>query len=494
MDAEVGSAPRLVDGLVGKRATVMGLGTRGGGVGVARYLARAGAVVTVTDGKAAELLAAPLAELAGWPIRYQLGGHREDDFTPAGADLVVRNPGVPRSSPLLALARANGLPVEMEMSLFFRACPAPIIGVTGTKGKTTVATLCAGMLRAWEASTILAGNMGVSALDQLKEIGPKTPVVVELSSWQIEGLTEHGLSPAIAVLTMIAEDHLDAYDGFADYAATKRGITRHQVPADWLVVNADDPESWRATAETEARVVPFAAADRGGDGAWLEEGRTLLWRREGREERVVLPDRPGLLGAHNATNALAALAAARLRGADQAAVASGLRQYDGVKNRMEPVAEIAGILYINDTAATAPVAAAAAIATFAGRHRRLLLIAGGADKGLDPGPLATVAANATNLSVYLLDGTATPGLAAALRARGVEPVATFGGMMEAVAVASRDAGAGDVVLLSPGCASFGMFRDEFERGDVFRRAVANLTGAANSGAIGAGVGAGEAGR
>jgi len=459
----------------GKRATVMGLGTRGGGVGVARYLAAGGAIVTVTDAKPAAALAGPLAELDGLPIRYVLGGHRDELFTPAGADVVVRNPGVPRRAPLLALARRHGLPVEMEMSLFFRACPAPIIGVTGTKGKTTVSILCGELLRAWDGRTVVAGNMGVSALDQLGRIEPDTPVVVELSSWQVEGLIEHALAPNIAVLTLIAEDHLDAYDGFADYAATKRGITAHQRPGDWLVVNADNPEAWRAAAGTRAAVVPFGPADRGGDGAWATPDGDLCWRRGGEEERYALPDVPALRGAHNAANALAALAAARLRGADAAAIRAGLDAYRGVPNRTELVAEVGGVRYVNDTAATAPVAAAAALRAFAGRHRRVWLLAGGADKGLDPRPLVEAAAEAAgSLAVVLLEGTATPGLAAALAAAGVEIVGTFGNMEAAVGAVGAGVEPGDVVLLSPGCASFGLFRDEFDRGDQFREAVRGL--------------------
>src|SRR3954468_13828053 len=149
----------MADRYSGKRVTVMGLGTRGGGVGVARYLAEHGAIVTVTDGKSEADLAQPIGELAGLPIRYVLGGHENRDFTPDGADMVVRNPGVRRTSPHLKLARDSGIPVEMEMTLFFRLCPAPIIGITGTKGKTTTATICASMLTAWDDNTVLAGNM-----------------------------------------------------------------------------------------------------------------------------------------------------------------------------------------------------------------------------------------------------------------------------------------------------------------------------------------------
>ena len=258
--------------LRGKRVTLIGLGTRDGGLGIARYLVSEGAHVTVTDLRSVEALAGSLAALAEFPIRYVLGRHEERDFTPEGADVVVRNPGVPRRAPLLELARSHGIPVEMEMSLFFGVCPAPIIGVTGTKGKTTVATLTGELLRASFPDVVVAGNMGITALGQLSRLRPDVPIVIELSSWQIESLLEHGLAPHIAVLTLIAEDHLNTYVDFADYAATKRGIARHQRAGDWLVVNRDDPESWRCAAETKATVVPFGLADLDIDGAWASAG------------------------------------------------------------------------------------------------------------------------------------------------------------------------------------------------------------------------------
>ena len=456
--------------LMGKRVTVMGLGTRGGGVGVARYLAGQGAAVTVTDAKPAEALAEPLAALAGLPIRYVLGGHDEADFTPAGADLVVRNPGVPRRARLLQLAREHGLPIEMEMSLFLRACPARVIGITGTKGKTSTAALCAAMLREWDDRTILAGNMGVSALGQLERITPETPVVLELSSWQVESLIEHGLAPAIAVLTNISEDHLDHYDGFEDYAATKRGIALHQRPEDVFILNADDPEAWRAAAETTSLVVPFGLRDRGGEGAWRAED-DLLWRWGEREVRVDLPPNPALRGEHGTANALAAAAAAFVRGATPDAVAAGLLGFGGVKDRMEWVGEVGGVSFVNDTTATAPAATLAALRSVKGR--RIHLIAGGADKRT---ALETLAAEAARRAegVYLLEGSATPALKGLLEREGALPRGPFGSMAAAVKAATEEARPGDLVLLSPGCASFGLFNDEFERGERFRQAVREL--------------------
>jgi UDP-N-acetylmuramoylalanine--D-glutamate ligase len=457
--------------LRGKRVTLIGLGTRAGGLGVARYLTGQGAEVTVTDMRPAEALAEPLTALAGLPIRFVLGGHQERDFTPQRADLIVRNPGVPRRAPLLELARSHGIPVEMEMSLFFRACPAPIIGITGTKGKTTVSTLSGELLRSAFPDVVVAGNMGVSALEQLPRLRPETPVVIELSSWQLEALIEHGLAPRIAVLTLIAEDHLNTYDGFADYAATKRGITRHQGPGDWLVVNRDDPEAWRAAGETAATVVPFGEGDRGDDGAWLTaEG--LLWRWRGGKRCWPRPASPALVGRHGARNALAALAVAMLSGVNPDAIGRDLAAFCGVKDRMETVAHLDGVTFINDTTATAPVATVAALDALS-EAGQVHLMAGGADKGLDPSPLAEAAAR-HRAKVYLFAGTATPALELALRNRGLTPCGPFAGMTEAVAAAHHEAQPGDIILLSPGCASFGLFRDEFERGDRFREAVSAL--------------------
>ncbi len=463
----------VVHDLRGKRVTLVGLGTRAGGVGVARYLAQQGAEVTVTDLRPRDALTEPLTQLSGLPIRYVLGGHEELDFTPERADLIVRNPGVPRRAPLLELARSRGIPVEMEMSLFFRACPAPIIGVTGTKGKTTVSTLIGELLRSTFPEIVVAGNMGISALDQLPRLCHDVPVVIELSSWQLEALIEHGLSPHVAVLTMIAEDHLNTYDGFADYAATKRGIVRHQQPGDWLVVNRDDPESWRAAEETAATVVPFGEGDRGQDGAWLAaEG--LLWRWQGNETHWPLPTSPALAGRHGARNALAALAAAALAGANSEAISKGLEAFRGVRDRMERVAVIDGVTFINDTTATAPIAAVAALDALS-RRGQVHLLAGGADKGLDPLPLAEAAAR-HDARVYLFTGTATPPLKTALESKGVTPRGPFAGMADAVAAAWNEARSGDIIVLSPGCASFGLFRDEFDRGDHFREAVGALQG------------------
>jgi len=462
--------------LGGRRLLLIGLGSRQGGVGVARYLVEQGAEVRVTDLRDAEQLAPSLADLAGLPIGWTLGEHREADV--AWADVVVRNPAVPAESPWLALARSLGKPVEMEMTLFFRACPAPIAGVTGTKGKTTTTTLLHAMLRERWPGAILAGNMGVSALQQLPDLRPDVPVALELSSFQLEGLDEHRLSPHVAVLTNLSPDHLDRYPSFDDYVATKGAIFRWQAPrVDYAVFDPGDPRVRDLTGDAPGQRVLFGAGNRAGDepGVWVEDGRfRAIWKNEPEDLGPVSALR--VPGEHTRLNAMAAAAAALAVGVSAAEIRRAIAGFAGVPHRLEPVATIDGVEYVNDTAATAPAAAVAALRAFGGRG--VVVISGGFDKRLPMEGLADEMARSAR-HVVLLDGTLTPSLARLLADRGLAVAGDPAGSMdEAVERAAGLAAPGDVVLLSPGCASFGMFRDEFHRGDAFRAAVRRLEGGA----------------
>ena len=467
-----------VETWAGKRVTVMGLGVLGGGVGAARYLASHGAHVTVTDMRDKVALESSIQQLAGLPITYHLGQHELEDFTRQGADVVVRNPGVPMDSPYLAAAVESGVDIEMEMSIFFRDCPAPILGVTGTKGKTTVSALIGNMVRAWRPDAVLAGNMGISALQELDRIAPDTPVALELSSFQIESLVEHKLSPKVAVLTNISPDHLDRYRDFEHYAATKRALTWSMGPTHFVVYNADDPEVSRVTAETIACQIPFGIGEGRGDGAWLV-GNDLIYSWRGKQMTFGRPDILALAGDHGARNALAAIAGCAAYGVPEAAIRAGLESFRGVENRLEQVATIDGVVWINDTSATAPVAAVAGLRVLAPRARILHVIAGGADKNTDLAPFADEIA-ACGARIYLLEGTATATLSKLLAARGVDIIGTYPSMDAAVQAADKSVQSGDVVALCPGCASFGMFRNEFDRGAQFRAAVNTLNSAATS--------------
>jgi UDP-N-acetylmuramoylalanine--D-glutamate ligase len=464
--------------LAGKRALVMGLGVHGGGTGVARFLALQGADVTVTDLRGPDDLRASLDALAGLPIRFVLGEHRDDDFR--RAEIVVRNPAVPPNSRYLQIARAAGATIEMEMTIFFRLCPGPILGVTGTKGKTTTTLLLGAMLREQFPDTVIAGNLRISALEQLPTITATTPVVLELSSFALEGLGEAGLSPKIACITTIAPDHLDRHGTMEAYILAKEQIWRHQRPGDTVALNADSPII-RAMAVVEQRpddVVWFASAAHpalahaGRAAFW--QGDELVWRdHRGGRHVICTRDDVQLRGTHNLGNIAAATAAACSFGVAPDHIRRAVQTFPGVEHRLELVRELDGVRYVNDTAATAPEAAIAALRTF---DDPIVLIAGGADKQLPFDDLAREIAGRVK-AVVLVDGTATPKLQQALRLvdPSVDVCGPFDNFERAVTAARHIAAPGDIVLLSPGCASFGMFRNEFHRGEAFRRIVESFT-------------------
>ncbi len=458
----------------------MGLGLHDGGLGVTRFLAEQGADVLVTDLRSAQVLAPTLEKLAGLPVRYRLGEHREEDFRQV--DLVVRNPAVPRESPLLAVARQAGAVIEMEMTLFFKLCPSPfVLGITGTRGKTSTTVLAGALLREWRVDTVVAGNLRVSALEKLAEIGPDTPVLLELSSWQLEGMGEQHLSPPYAAVTNMSPDHLNRYRDMADYADAKRQIYRWQERSGRVVLNADDPLVRTFAEDAPGRVVWFSLERSDQVGAWLA-GDEFRWTT-GPEGSPQVESCPAALlkvpGRHNQANALAAIALVSAAGCPAEAIRRGLANFKGVPDRLELVREVANVRYYNDTTATSPAGTVAALEAFTADPGQIVLIAGGADKKLDFEPMAqAIVASARSgrlKKLILLEGTATPRLIQALQEAGVgaelvsgPPFASFAG---AVAAAREKAVSGDLVLLSPGAASFGMFLHEFDRGSQFRTIV-----------------------
>lgn len=462
----------MTQDIAGKRFTVMGLGILGGGVGVARYLASHGGIVTVTDMRPAEELQSSIDQLEGLPITYHLGGHDEADFTQENADVVVRNPGVRANSPYLQLARESGVSIEMEMSLFFARCPAPILGITGTKGKTTVASLCGQIMRTWNPNAVLAGNMGVSAIGLVDEIEPDQPVVLELSSWQLEAMDDQQVGPHVAVITNISPDHLDAYSDYEAYASTKRTIGHHLSASDYMVYNAEDADTLKVAGETRATLLPFGANPSESSAAWATgEGLHIRFNRE--EFQLPLPTQLSLQGEHGARNALAAALACRAYGAAVAAIREGLASFRGVPYRLEELDSVSGVRYVNDSSATAPAAAVHAIDVLRLNASGIHIIAGGHDKQTDLTPFADAIAE-NDVHVYLLDGSATPALQAMLEEREVAYHGPYKNMQEAFAKAQSAVSSGDVLALVPGCASFGMFRNEFDRGDQFRAEVEKL--------------------
>ncbi len=458
--------------LRGKRALVMGLGVHGGGLGVARFLASQGADVTVTDLREPELLRSSLDALAGLPIHFVLGKHRDADFQ--NAEIVVRNPGVPRESRYLQIARAAGAQIEMEMTLFFRLCQGPIIGITGTKGKTTTTLLTGAMIKQAHPDAVIAGNLRVSALEQLPIIGPQTPVILELSSFVLEGLGEAGLSPSFAGITNLSADHLDRYGSMESYADAKAQIFLHQHAGDLLALNASDPILTKIASRAPGRIAWFDTicgppiSPMARLTAWDNE---RLISRFGNTETMICETADlQLPGAHNRANLAAAATLALEFGVAAEQIRAAIRAFTGVPYRLEPVRELDGVRYINDTAATAPEAAIAALHSF---NQPIVLIAGGADKNLPFEAFGKAIVERTK-AVVLLAGSATEKLQQAIQNAGTSAIELAGPISsfeEAIATARNLAQPGDIILLSPGCASFGMFRNEFHRGDEFLRIV-----------------------
>jgi UDP-N-acetylmuramoylalanine--D-glutamate ligase len=462
--------------LSGKRILVMGLGLHGGGLGVTRWLVGQGARVTVTDLKSEDELATAVAALSGLDLRLALGGHRESDFREA--ELVIRNPGVPAESPYLRVARDAGVPVEMEMGLFFRLCPAPIIAITGTKGKSTTTSLVGAILRQSRPDAVVAGNIAggspqwhgaLPALELLPHIQPDTPVVLELSSWQLEGLPSDSC-PHIAAVTNVSPDHLNRYDSMSSYAGSKKTVFVHQRPTDIVVLNYDNPYTCAFATEAPSRVAWFSR--RGPVQGAFVEGRAIRWRWDGRDLTVASTDDIRIPGAHNVENVLAATAVALAWGARPDDVGAAIREFHGVPHRLEFVAETGGVRYYNDTTATTPDAAVAALKALS-VDRPVVLIAGGSDKGLAYEEMAAEIMGRTR-ALVLLAGRGTERLSKAILATGGGAPDVYASLTTAFAAATEAARPGDAVLLSPGCASFGMFANEFERGDGFRALVREL--------------------
>jgi UDP-N-acetylmuramoylalanine--D-glutamate ligase len=439
-----------------KRVLIMGLGLQGSGMAAARYAVQQGATVRVTDMKSPTILAPSTQALSGLPIEFVLGQHRDEDFL--WAEIVIRNPGVPRSSPYLRLAQEHGAQIEMEIALFFLACPGRIIGITGTRGKTTTTSLIYEILHASGHPTVLGGNVaGVETLSLLPQITPETFVVLELSSWQLEGLAPHAVSPAVAVMTNIYPDHLNTYTDMDEYAEAKANIFRHQYPTDIALFNYDNPWTRRFGEEAPGRAW-FTSLQRGGSFA---RGSTQL-------EPFIFTETP-LVGRHNLENILLATTSARLLGIPDEMIARAVRNFRGVAHRLEDLGIIDGVHFINDSTSTTPIAGQVGLVAF---KEPIVLVAGGNTKHLPLEQWPTTIIERCR-DVILLQGSGTEELLTVLhteaRKQGVgNPVrGVFSDLVRALDTAMAYTKPGDVLLFSPGFTSFGMFLNEFDRGNQF---------------------------
>lgn len=457
--------------LKNKRVLVMGLGLHGGGLGVTRWLLKQGARVTVTDLRTELELKPTLEQIDAPAVKFVLGEHRERDFE--NAELIIRNPGVPRDSRFLQLAREKNIPIRMELGLFTELLPRgmnQVVGITGTKGKTTTTLMTGAILKRANPKTVIAGNLRVSALELIDAIDAETPVVLEMSSFQLEEFEELKRSPHIAALTNVYPDHLNRYRDMDEYAWAKAQIFLHQQPRDFLILNFDNGISTRMRPKALGQVIWFSRTRAIKYGARLDKD-WLVWLDENGSHKI-LAAADLIAGQHNVENALAAIAIAKAWGASNESIAETLRAFQSVPHRLELVRELNGVRYINDTTATAPHATIAALKTLAPRGGTIFLIAGGFDKGLAYDEMARAILE-MNARVILLKGRATEKIERALSDANAQSqvAARAGNLQDAIEFGKNIARAGDLVLLSPGAASFGMFANEFERGEKFRELV-----------------------
>jgi len=451
--------------LAGKKVLVMGLGRFGGGVDVVQYAARAGAQVVVTDQAASEKLGDSLAQLRGLSgIEYHLGRHDAEDF--ATADVVVANPAVPLNNEFLDIARRHGRIVTSQIGLFFQSCPAPIIGITGANGKSTTTTLTAHLLERAPASrrvyrkVWLSGNIGDRPLlTILDQIGPRDLVVLEISSFQVEQLAQVRRGPQVALLTNLTPNHLDRYGTFEAYCAAKEGLFQFQ-PLDAQtpavsIFNAEDEIacSWfrKYQGEFGRDCLKFSADD------------------VGDELRAVY----ALPGRANLSNLAAARAIARRFGVSDQSIKSCLSDFKALPHRLELVGNVNGVRWYNDSKATTPEGTFVALSAF---ECPKILIAGGYDKHTPFDELGRrIAADA---KATILIGQTAQQIADAIRSAATNPggaeVRFAGSLAEAVDLARRLASPGDVVLLSPACASYDLFENYQQRGRMFAELVSKI--------------------
>ncbi len=446
--------------LRGKRVTVVGLARSG--VAACKVLAACGASVLGTDRSPREQLRGDLSDLKARGVRLVTGAHHPEDFT--GADLLVISPGVPTDLDLLTQARSLGVRVWGEVELASRLTAARFLGITGTNGKSTTTSLLGAILEAAELPVVVAGNIGTALCEVVPTLGPSHWVVAELSSFQLETIVT--FRPHVAVLLNLAPDHLDRYHGVAEYYTAKARIFMNQTPEDVAVLNADDPPTLERARGVHARLCLFSRRRTVGDGAFVRNGRVVV-RRDGRTEAVCDADEVRIRGLHNLENSLAAAAAASAIGVSAEAIGAALRRFPGLPHRLELVAEVGGVRYVNDSKGTNVGAVVKSLEGYAGG---VVLIAGGKDKGGDFSPLRPLLT--TRVKAMLLLGQARAVLRAQLA--GACPMEDVETMDAAVRRGAEIAAPGDTVLLSPACASFDMFRDFEHRGDVFRQAVRDL--------------------
>lgn len=449
---------KRIDQFKNKKVLVLGLAKSG--ESAARLLDKLGAIVTVNDSKPFE--ENPAAQgLLEEGIKVVTGGHPlellDEDFA-----LMVKNPGIPYSNPMIKKALDKGMPVWTEVELAYLISEAPIVGITGSNGKTTTTTMIGQVLTAAGQNGLLSGNIGYPASHVAQTATDKDTLVMELSSFQLMGI--ESFHPEIAVITNLMPTHIDYHGSFEAYVAAKWNIQKNMTAADHLVLNFNQDLAKELAEKTQATVVPFSTLEKV-DGAYLENG--LLYFRG---EAVMATDEIGVPGSHNVENALATIAVAKIRGVDNETIKETLSAFGGVKHRLQYADEINGVKFYNDSKSTNILATQKALSGF--DNSKVILIAGGLDRGNEFDELVP---DIKGLKKMVILGQSAERVKRAADKAGVEYVDATD-IADATRKAYHLAGAGDIVLLSPANASWDMYPNFEVRGDLFLKTVAELKG------------------
>ncbi|MGH9429866.1 MAG: UDP-N-acetylmuramoyl-L-alanine--D-glutamate ligase [Terriglobia bacterium] len=448
--------------LAGKFVAIVGMARSG--MAAAEFLWKRGVRVTLSDSRPAAELEPAIQFLNERNIGYETGGHSTELFD--AADLIVVSPGVPLSLSALRQAAQKGKTLISEIELASRYLRGKVIAITGTNGKTTTTALVGEILRKAGFPTQVGGNIGTPLISIVESSSDDTWNVVELSSFQLEAAPT--FRPHIAVILNITPDHLDRYASFEAYAQAKLNIFENQVSSDFAVLNHEDSNLGKAAGKLRSQVFWFSGSHEVQRGAYAMGGR-IVFESGKISEQVMACDEVPLKGRHNIENVAAAVAAARLAGVPSSLIARSIRSFKAVEHRLEPVAEINGVHFFNDSKATNVDATIKALEAF---DSSVILILGGRDKGGEFKALSRLLQERAK-SVILL-GEASDKIRAQLE--GTVPMKQAGSMDDAVKLAFQQAGPGDTVLLAPACASFDMFQNYEHRGREFKAAVGRLQG------------------
>jgi len=463
---------KTIKDIKGKRVTIFGLGLQNGGVGAARFFAKNGANVIVTDIKKEEDLKPSIEKLKGLNIEYVLGKHMPENFIET--DLVIKNPAIPPSSPYLKIAQDNNVLVETDITIFFRFCPAPIIGITGTKGKSTTAAL----------TTVLAGNIGQSVLDFLPQINSNTFVILELSSAQLEDLKNIKISPHIAALTNIFQDHLNRHGDFESYQNAKKNIFKFQDKNDFLVLNFDNKDLLNLASDAKSKIYVYSQKfdlrqslsplSRYNAGVYIADNK-LLFGQEG--QLICSLEQLNIFGSHNIENLLCAATIGLILGVNLQKLPKYLADFKWLKYRLTLEKESDGISFYNDTCATNPTATLKSLETIINKFgsKNVALILGGEDKKLDYQVLISFIEEKLKGAIFLIPGSGTDKIFQSINniKNPQFQVTKTTDLEQAIekAVSFLKESGGGALLFSPACASFNAYKNEFDRGEHFTKII-----------------------